>query len=363
MYDVVIVGAGPVGCILAEKFSKIGLKIFVVDKRNHIAGNCYDTYSENKVLFHRYGPHYFRTNKKEILNYLKEFSDFHKAEYIVKSYVKNDFYDFPINLNTINKFFKKKFDSSEAKRFLKKLAIKNYHKNFESFLLEKVGNEIYENFYKNYTWKQWGINPQNLPVRTAKRIPIRFDTKNTYVNEKFQVMPSNGFTDLFNNMLNSKNISLDLEKDYFKIKDKINPKLFTIYTGPIDRFFNFKYGKLGWRSLKFEFNEYNTNFKQKYLQVNYPNNYKFTRKVEVKHITNQRSDYTVISKEYPQSHGDPYYPVNSLDDKIMYKKYLKLTKKYKNIFFIGRLAEYTYINTDQAIERAMNFYDSIKFKL
>ena len=349
---VLIVGAGPVGCTIAEILSKKSYKIELIDSRNHIAGNCYDYKDKHGVLIHKYGPHYFRTNDTKIFKYLSNFTKWIPGNYMVNSYIDKIFYDFPINLNTINKFFKKNFTSIEAKNFLKKISIKNSKKNnFQSYLISKIGKKLFEKFYKNYTIKQWGINPNLISASVAKRIPIRFNKNNEYIEAKYKYMPKNGFTYMFQKMISSKNINITLNKKYkfkpddFKKYDKI------VYTGPIDAFFNFKYGKLGWRSLKFNFTTYNQKFKQHCLQINYPNDYKFTRKVEYKHVTKQTSNYTTISREYPQSKGDPYYPVGTKKDKKILQLYNqnKFFFEEKGLYFAGRLAEYKYINTDEAI--------------
>lgn len=365
-HDLLIVGAGPVGSVIAERASsQLNLKCIVCDIRNHIAGNCYDFYNKKNVLTHKYGPHYFRTNDINILNYLKNFSYFHKADYVIKSFSNNKLYQFPINLNTLNQVFNSNLkNENEAKKLLNSKIIKlKKINNFEDYLLSNVGRELYELFYKNYTIKQWGISPKLLPAGIAKRVPIRFNLDNRYLSEKYQMMPSAGFTEMFSNMTNHKNIKLLLNTDYFKIKDKIKPKLATVYTGPIDKFFNYKYGRLGWKSLNFKFDTYKAKFKQDFVQINYPNNYKFTRKVEVKHVTKQENNYTTISKDFPIKKGDPYYPINTEYDKKLYLKYLNLTKKLQDVYFVGRLAEYTYINTDEAIGKGLNFINDLKIKM
>lgn len=349
---ILIIGAGPVGCTVAENLSRANFKIDMFESRNHIAGNCFDFKNKYGVLVHKYGPHYFRTNDKKIFKYLSKFTEWIPGKYIVNSYVDKKYYDFPINLNTINKFFNKNFRSHEAKQFLKKISEKNKNKNnFENYLLSKIGKDLFEKFYKNYTLKQWGIKTNRISTSVAKRIPIRFDNNTNYIDAKYKFMPKHGFTAMFEKMIFKKNINIFLKKKYkFSLKD-LERYNYIIYTGPIDTFFNFKYGKLGWRSLKFKFKSYNKKFQQHCLQINYPNNFKFTRKVEYKHVTKQKINYTTISEEFPVSKGDPYYPVSTKDDKLLLKRYNKLKKNYekKNIYFAGRLAEYKYINTDEAI--------------
>ena len=350
---ILIVGAGPVGCTVAEILSKKNFNIDIVDSRNHIAGNCYDFKNKYGVLVHKYGPHYFRTNNKQILNYLSKFTKWIPGKYIVNSYVDKEYYDFPINLNTINKFFKKKLSSSQAEKFLKEISKKNNKKlNFETYLISKLGEKLYKKFYKNYTIKQWGIKPNLINESVAKRIPIKFDKNNEYIDAKYKFMPKAGFTKMFERMISHKNINIKLKKKYKFSENDLNEYDNILYTGPIDAFFNFKFGKLGWRSLEFNFTSYKKKYKQHCLQINYPNDYEFTRKVEYKHVTQQKTSYTTISKEYPKSTGDPYYPISTEKDKKLLKHY-QMRKEYfekKGIYFAGRLAEYKYINTDQAIE-------------
>ena len=365
--EVLIIGAGPVGCVMAERFSNdLKLKCTIIESRDHIAGNCYDEYNKKGVLYHKYGPHYLRFKNKKTLNYLSKFTKWIKGNYIVKSVVNKKLYSFPINLDTLEQFFNVKLKTKQqAINFLKKKIVKNKKpKNSEELILSKLGKEIYENFYKNYTIKQWGISPKKLDKSVAGRVPIRFNRNPFYVNEKLKLMPKKGFTNLFKNMINNSKISLILNTDYFKIKNKISVKYFTIYTGTPDKFYNFKYGKLDWRSLKFVFNTYKKNYIQDYVQYNYPNDYKFTRKVEIKHVTKQKSKYTVISKEFPQKEGEPYYPIMNKKNKTIFKKYEKLmnASSKRNIYFEGRLAKYKYYNTDEVIENALDLYKKLKYK-
>ena len=298
---------------------------------------------------------------------MSKFTKWIKGNYVVKSIIDGKQYPFPINITTLEKFFKKKFKSKkELVDFLSKKKINIRHpKNSEELILSKLGKEIYEKFYKNYTLKQWGIHPKNLSKDIAGRIPIRFNRDNKYVNEKIQVMPKDGYTEMFKKMISSNNINIKLNTSYKKIKSKIKPKLLTIYTGCPDLYFNYKYGKLDWRSLKFSFKTYNQKFKQNCVQYNYPNDYKYTRTVEIKHVTKQKSKYTVISKEYPLSVGDPYYPINNERNNKIFKKYLKLIKLEEkiNVFFEGRLANYKYLNTDQVIEKALKLHKKIQMKV
>jgi len=365
--DVLIVGSGPVGCVLAERLSKkLKLKCLIIEKRKHIAGNCYDLKNKKGVLYHKYGPHYLRFRNKKVFDYLSSFTKWIKGDYIAKSFVRNKFLNFPININTIENFFDVKLKSKkQAEIFLKSKKIRiSSPKNSEEFILSKVGKELYENFYKNYSLKQWGIHPKFLDKNVLGRVPIRLNRNNYYVNEKMKFMPKNGYTAMFNEMISNRNITLKLNTDFMRVKDKINYKIL-IYTGPIDKYFNYKFGKLDWRSLKFKFETHKKNYLQDCVQYNYPNNFKFTRKVEIKHVTKQKINYTVLSKEYPVENGDPFYPINTKKNLNLYSKYLKLVKKLqkKQIYFEGRLATYKYMNTDEVIEKALNLFETIKKKI
>lgn len=357
-YDYLIVGAGFSGAVLAERLSSIGKKVLVVEKRNHIGGNCYDFYDKNGVLVHKYGPHYFRTNSDQVVEYLSQFTDWLPQEFKVRAFVKGELYPLPINRDTLNAFFRVNLKTEkEAEKFLegKKEKIKN-PQNAEEQVLSLAGREIYEAFFKNYTTKQWGIHPKNLDASVTARIPIRTNTNDCYFNDKFQAMPKEGYTEIFKKML--KKCEVLLETDYREVKDKISyDKL--IYTGPIDAFFNYKYGKLPYRSLKIRFENYNKEFYQNWAQINYPNDYKFTRIVEIKHVTKQKIPCTTISKEYPTWEGEPYYPVPNPNNEKLYQKYEKEAKKLKNVYFIGRLAQYKYLNMDQVIENALEFFEEI----
>ena len=365
--DLLIVGAGPVGCVIAERAAKIKKwNSVIVERRNHIAGNCYDETNNKGLRVHKYGPHYMRFKKKKIFNYVSKFTKWIKGNYIVKSSINGKLYPIPINLTTLEKFFNKKFKNErEAKKFIKTLQIKkNKIDNSEDFILSKLGKEIYENFYKNYTIKQWGVHPKKLDKSIVGRLPIRFNRDPYYVNQKLKVMPKEGYTNLFSNMINDKRIAVLLNTSYKKIKKKISPRIATIYTGPPDLFFNYKYGKLDWRSLQFQFKTLKKNRIQECVQINFPNEYKYTRRVEIKHVTKQKSKYSTICYEFPKSKGDPYYPINDKRNRKLFTKYKKLIEKAEknNIYFEGRLAKYRYLNMDEVIERALLLFNKLKKK-
>ena len=356
--DFLIVGAGFSGAVLAERLNFNGYKVLIIDKRNHIGGNCYDYYDNTGVLVHKYGPHFFRTNSDEVRKYLSKFTSWIKYEYRIRSYINGRLYTFPINRNTLNEFFRINLKTKkEAENFLNLIRVKIKNpKNAEEQMLTTVGREIYEAFFKNYTKKQWGIDPRKLDPMVTARIPVRTNTDDRCVNEKFQAMPEDGYTKLFERMLAG--VKVMLKTDFNKIKDKVKyDKL--IYTGPIDEFFNYKFGKLNYRSLRFKFETHEKEFYQGYVQINYPNNYKFTRIIEIKHATMQKIPRTTIVKEYPLPIGEPYYPVPNPQNRALYLKYKQEADKLKNVYFIGRLAQYQYLDMDEVVKNSLDLFEKI----
>ncbi len=364
-YDLLIVGAGPVGCVIAERAAnELGWKVLIIDKRNHLAGNCFDQTHKSGVLVHQYGPHYFRTNKKELIDYLSAFTSWIPGNYIVKSSVGGELYPFPINLNTLRKFFGENFNPDSAKEYLEKLRLKiEKPNNSEEFVLSRVGQKMYESFYLGYTLKQWEKHPKDLDASVCGRIPVRFNEDERYVDHKFQLTPADGFTAMFKKMIENPNITVQLNTDYKSIKDSLPNVKATVYSGAVDEYFNFQFGKLPWRSLEFDFVEYKEEYRQPCVQINYPNEHEYTRTVEIKHVTRQKHPNTVVSFEYPKSVGDPYYPIPAEENRVLYSKYKVLADeetKRKKVYFAGRLAQYVYMNTDEAIETALLTFKKIK---
>lgn len=357
--DVLIVGAGPVGATAARTLADKGLNCTVLEKRSHVGGNCFDQADSFGVLLHKYGPHYFRTNDENLVKWLSRFTDFIEGNYVVKSQVGSKLFPFPVNLDTLELVFDRQFDEITAKTFLNEQAVKFNHepRNSEEFVLSRVGKKMFETFYEGYTLKQWEVPAKKLGPSVCGRIPIRFNRFDKYVDHKFQVMPRNGFTQLFQNMLSHPKIEVHLEFDYLSQRAEFKPKLGTIYTGPIDLYFEKRFGLLPWRSLEFDFRNFNQEFVQPCVQINYPElSVPYTRSVEIKHATGQKIPSTTISYEYPRAHGDPYYPIPNDDNQKLYLKYRELAAQEttaNSVHFAGRLAEYTYINTDQAIERGL----------
>lgn len=363
--DLLVCGAGPVGCVIAERAANVlGWKVLVVDRRPHIAGNCYDSHHASGVLIHNYGPHYFRTNDESLLRYLSRFSDWMPARYEVRSLVRGQLVPFPINLTTLEQFFGRELDAKSAEAMLagRRIPIEN-PTNSEEYVLSRVGRELYEAFYLNYTLKQWGLHPRDLAPQVCGRIPVRLDRDTRYVNHRFQVMPRGGFTAMFGRMLRHRRVRLLLDCPFHEVRKLIRPRRATVYTGPIDEYFGCRLGNLPYRSLEFNFVTYNTEYHQPCVQVNYPNEFAHTRSVEIKHVTGQRHAQTVVSYETPRSAGEPFYPVPRAESAALYRRYKALADAEtarRRVFFCGRLAQYRYFNTDEAIQEALACFNEIR---
>ena len=360
MYDYMIVGAGLAGAVLAERLAtQKKKKILIVDKRNHIGGNTYDYYNEEGILVHKYGPHIFHTNSEEVFNYLGRFTEWRPYEHRVLASVDGMLVPIPINLETINKLYGMNLNSSEVDDFLKsKAEQKTQVLTSEDVVVTKVGRELYEKFFRGYTRKQWGLDPSELDASVAARIPTRNNRDDRYFTDTFQAMPLHGYTKMFEKMLNHPNISIMLNTDYKTIKDII-PYREMIYTGPVDYFFDYKYGRLPYRSLDFKFETVDTACAQPTGTVNYPNEHPYTRSTEFKYLTGQKHNKTTLVFEYPKAEGDPYYPVPRKENAALYKKYQALAEETPNVYFTGRLATYKYYNMDQVVAQSLTLFKRI----
>jgi UDP-galactopyranose mutase len=363
--DLLVCGAGPVGCVVAERAASVlGWKVLVIDRRSHVAGNCYDSPHDNGVLIHRYGPHYFRTNDEALLRYLSRFTDWVPATYEVRSLVGGRLYPFPINLTTLEQFFGVSLDAAAAERLLasKRLPFPQ-PRNSEEFVLARVGRELYEAFYLHYTRKQWDLHPRDLEPGVCGRIPVRLNRDARYVDHRFQVMPRRGFTALFRRMLRHRKIRVLLECDFRELRPLVRPRQATLYTGPIDEYFDHRLGRLPYRSLRFEHVAHRTRFLQPCVQINYPNDFPYTRSVEIKHVTGQEHPETVVSCETPAAAGEPYYPVPAPANTALYRRYQQLAAeetRRRGVYFCGRLAQYRYFNTDEVIGEALQCFEEIR---
>jgi UDP-galactopyranose mutase len=363
MFDYLIVGAGFAGSVLAERLAtRSNKKVLIIDKRNHIAGNAYDHYNEEGVLVHKYGPHIFHTNSKDVFEYLTNFTDWRPYEHRVLASVDGQMVPMPINLDTINKLYGLSLNSFEVEQFLESLAEEiPVIKTSEDVVVSKVGRELYEKFFKNYTRKQWGMDPSELDKSVTSRVPTRTNRDDRYFTDTYQAMPLHGYTRMFERMLDHPNIKVMLNTDYHEIIDFI-PFKEIIFTGPVDEYFDFKFGKLPYRSLEFKHETLNV---EKFLAapvVNYPNEHLYTRITEFKALTGQQHPKTSVVYEYPKAEGDPYYPIPRLENAELYNKYKKLADETPNVHFVGRLATYKYYNMDQVVAQALTLYKKLTEK-
>ncbi len=360
-FDYVVVGAGLAGLTIAERAANEGnKKVLVIERRGHIGGNVYDSYNEDGILIHNYGPHIFHTNDKEVYDYLSNFTKWNDFWHRVLSYVDGNLIPMPITVETVNKLYNMNLSAKEFEAFIKEEAEEIEEiRTSKDVALSKVGENIYNLFFKNYTIKQWGIDPGEIDTSVISRIPIRFNRDTRYFADKYQGMPRHGYTKMCENMVKNKNIKIMLNTDYKEIKDDITyDKL--IYTGQTDEFYDFEYGKLAYRSLEFKFETFDQESYQEAPVVNYPNDYDFTRITEFKKMTWQEHKKTTILKEYPKAEGEPYYPFPTKECKEHFAKYQAKMEKEENIYFLGRLAEYRYYNMDAVIRSALDLYNRIK---
>jgi UDP-galactopyranose mutase len=360
MFDYLIVGAGLAGAVMAERLaSQHNKKILIVDKRSHIGGNTYDYYNSDGVLVHQYGPHIFHTNSREVFEYLGKFTPWRPYEHRVLASVDGMLVPIPINLNTINSLYGLNLCSSEVDDFLKQRAVKKDQLvTSEDVVMSAVGKELYEKFFKGYTKKQWDLYPSELDASVAARIPTRNNRDNRYFSDTYQAMPLYGYTKMFEKMLDHPNIKVMVNTDYKEIENVI-PFKTMIYTGPVDYFFDYCYGKLPYRSIDFKFETFETEYVQQNGTINYPNEHLYTRTTEFKHITGQKHPKTTVVYEYPTADGDPYYPVPRPENAILYKKYQGLVANTPDTYFTGRLATYKYYNMDQVVAQSLTLFKKL----
>ncbi len=360
MFDYLIVGAGFAGSVLAERLaSQLHKKVLLIDRRQHIGGNAYDSYNEDGILVHKYGPHIFHTNSLTVFEYLSQFTQWRPYQHRVLASVDGQLVPIPINLDTINKLYGLQLSSFQMAEFLASLAEPREHiRTSEDVVVSQVGRELYEKFFRNYTRKQWGLDPAELDASVTARVPTRTNRDDRYFTDRYQAMPLHGYTHLFEKMLAHPNIKIMLNTDYREIADSI-PYQELIYTGPVDEFFHYCYGKLPYRSLRFEFKTLNTPIYQPVAVVNYPNDYPYTRVTEFKHLTGQEHPRTTIVYEYPCSDGDPYYPIPRAEHTVIYKQYKILAEATPGVHFVGRLATYKYYNIDQIVAQALSTFKKL----
>ena len=354
MFDWLIVGAGFAGSVLAERLaSQRGERVLVVDRRNHIGGNAFDSLNEAGLLVHQYGPHIFHTNSQAIVDYLSKFTAWRPYEHRVVGRVDGMLVPIPINLDTINTLYGLNLTSDELTEWFGARAEKvEVIETSEDVVVSVVGRELYEKFFQGYTRKQWGLDPSQLDKSITARVPIRTNRDDRYFTDTFQSMPAEGYTRMFEAMLDHSNISVMLGTDYRDIAASI-PHKRVIYTGPIDEYFGFRFGKLPYRSLRFEHETLDTEWALPTGTTNYPQTEDFTRISEYKHMTGQDHPKTAITREYPAAEGDPYYPILHPESAAMFKRYEALAAQTPDVWFVGRLATFRYYNMDQVTGQAL----------
>jgi UDP-galactopyranose mutase len=360
MFDYLIVGAGFAGSVLAERLAAgSNKKVLLCDKRPHIGGNAYDHYNDAGILVHKYGPHNFHTNSREVYEYLSRFTEWRPYQHRVRASVDGQIVPIPINLDTINSLYGLSLTSFEVEEFFKKVdePVERVRTS-EDVVVSKVGRELYEKFFRNYTRKQWGLDPSELDASVTSRVPTRTNRDDRYFTDTYQAMPLHGYTRMFENMLDHPNIKVMLNCDYREIEKDI-PFREMVYTGPVDSYFDYCYGKLPYRSLEFKHETHDTPVFQSAPVVNYPNEQLYTRVTEFKYLTGQEHAKTSIVYEFPKAEGDAYYPVPRKENADLYARYKALAEATLDVHFVGRLATYKYYNMDQIVAQALTTYGKI----
>ena len=358
--DIVVVGAGFSGSVVAERLASAGLKILVLDKRPHIGGNAFDTRDAHGVLMHPYGPHIFHTNSQRVAEYLSRFTQWRLYEHHVLAKVREQFLPIPINIDTVNGLYGLNLDETTIQAFYDRVREpREQIRTSEDVVMNAVGRDLYEKFFRGYTKKQWGLDPSELSASVAARVPTRTNHDARYFTDGFQNMPLHGFTSMFRTMLDHPNISVELGVDFFSVRPLLRGA-HIVFTGPIDAYFDHRFGKLPYRSLRFE-HEHLAGVErfQPVGTVNYPNDFDFTRITEFKHLTGQQHSGTSIVREYPQAEGDPYYPIPRPENELLLKRYHALAAKEPGVSFVGRLAQYRYYNMDQCVGAALKAAEEI----
>lgn len=360
-YDVVIIGAGISGAVMAEHFVRDGKQVLVLDRRDHIGGNCYDYIDDQTgIRCHKYGPHYFHTNDKEVWEYVNRFATWERYENRVTAEIDGKVVSIPPNISTVNTLCGQHISTEEEMdSWLEGVQIKyeNGPINGEEMAKSRVGEALYQKIFRDYTIKHWGRDPSELKPEVLARIPVRKNFDSRYFTDRYQALPVEGYTNFIWNMLRGATVRTGV--DFFKIREQIPNGTLIVYTGPIDRYFaDSGYEPLEYRSLNIVFERYfNTGFYQRGGQVNYPGmDVSWTRITEYKHLLNQKSLHTIISKEYGIPDGEPYYPVLNERNLNLYAKYKTLAEAEPNVIFVGRLANFKYFNMDQAVRNAMDIY-------
>jgi UDP-galactopyranose mutase len=364
-YDYLIVGAGFAGSVLAERLaSQHGARVLLIDRRPHIGGNAYDEPNEAGILYHKYGPHIFHTNSEQVVDYLSQFTEWRPYEHRVRALVRGKLVPIPINRTTLNKLFDLDLQTDEeaADYLASRAEPVDEIRTSEDVVINAVGQELYELFFRGYTRKQWGLDPSELDKQVTSRIPTRTNTDDRYFSDTFQAMPLNGYTAMFEKMVDNPLIEVRTGVDFRDVRDEVDAD-HIIYTGPIDEYFDFRFGNLPYRSLKFDHQTLDQEQFQEVAVVNYPSeDVPFTRISEYKHLTGQEAPVTTVTYEYPSAEGDPYYPIPRPENQALFKRYEALADATDNVTFVGRLATYRYYNMDQIVGQALATFRRIDDK-
>ena len=363
MFDYLIVGAGFAGSVLAERLAAVeNKKVLLIDKRNHIGGNAYDHYNDDGILIHKYGPHIFHTNSQEVFDHLSKFTGWRHYQHKVLADLDGQQVPVPINLTTINTLYNLNLSSNQVEDFFAGKAedVKQVRTS-EDVVVKAVGRDLYNKFFKGYTQKQWELDPSELDASVTARVPTRTNKDDRYFTDTYQSMPIHGYTRMFENMLAHPNIKVMLNTDYHEITADI-PFKQIIFTGPVDEYFDYCYGKLPYRSINFKFETLDKEQFQSTGTINYPNDYAFTRITEFKYLTGQKHHKTSLVYEFPTADGDPYYPIPRPENADLYKKYKALADQ-SDTWFVGRLATYKYYNMDQVVAQALSKFKKIQAEI
>ena len=369
-----VVGAGFSGAVIANLIAeKLNQKVLVIDKKDHIAGNCYDYRDNNGIMIHKYGSHIFHTQSEKVWNFISQFGDFNQYMHKVYAVIDGIETTIPFNFNTLYNVFPKTLAKRLEKKLLerfeynKKIPILEFLKQDDADL-KFLADYVYEKVFLHYTAKQWGVSPDDVDGAVTARVPVYLSKDDRYFQDKYQGIPLNGYTKLVEKMLNHPNVEVCLNTDFREFKNEADKKgkefAKVFYTGAIDEYFDYEFGALPYRSVNFKFEEHNREFYQQNSVVNYPCNYDFTRIHEYKYYLNDKSDKTVIAKEYSEffeiGKNERYYPIPKGENTALYEKYLSKAKELKNLYFLGRLGDYKYYDMDKAILRALELFDEVR---